>query len=69
MNNNAAAIRATCFSDRSWAEERNRHNTAAAERSSIALSPPKASSAGLRAFHAADSDMAASTVIQRIVSV
>jgi hypothetical protein len=40
-----------------------------AERSSIALSPPKASSAGLRATHAAARDTAASIVIQTIVRV
>jgi hypothetical protein len=45
MNNNVAAIRATCFSDRSCTEKRNRHHTAAAERNSIAPSPPKARSA------------------------
>jgi hypothetical protein len=40
-----------------------------AEKSSMALSPPKASSAGLRAIHAAERDTAASKVIQTIVIV
>jgi hypothetical protein len=35
----------------------------------MALSPPNASSAGLRARHAAKSDTAASTLIQAIVTV
>jgi len=46
---------------------RKRHNTTAAERSSIALSAPKASSAGLRAMHAAETERHASTTIQTIV--
>ncbi len=33
----------------------------------MALSPPKASSAGLRAIHAAESDTTASALIQAIV--
>jgi hypothetical protein len=41
----------------------------AAENSSMALSPPKASSAGLRARHAAKRDTAASTLIHVIVAV
>ena len=47
----------------------NRHRTAVAERSSIALSPPNARRAGLWAFQAEISDIAASTVIQAIVIV
>ncbi len=46
---------------------RNLQNTTTADRSSIALSPPNARSAGLRARHAARRDMAASTLIQTIV--
>ena len=44
-------------------------NTTAAERSSTALSPPKARSARLRAVQAAPNETPASTLIQRIVSV
>jgi hypothetical protein len=47
----------------------NLHNTTTAERSSTALSPPKASSAGLCARQAAKRDTAASTLIQAIVTV
>jgi hypothetical protein len=35
----------------------------------MALSPPKATSAGLRAIHAAARDTVASTIIQQIVIV
>jgi hypothetical protein len=48
---------------------RNRHSTTTPEKRSMALSPPNASSAGLRARHAAKSDTAASALIQAIVTV
>ncbi|MFZ1916183.1 MAG: hypothetical protein WAU58_01325 [Terriglobales bacterium] len=48
---------------------RKRHSTADADINSTALSPPKAAKAGLRAVHAAQSDKAASTLIQAIVIV
>ena len=46
---------------------RNRHSTTSADSSSTALSPPKASNAGLRARHAASREITASTLIQPIV--
>jgi hypothetical protein len=48
--------------------DRKRQKTTAAESSSIALSPPKASRAGLRDVQAAPSETAASTLIQIIVN-
>ena len=46
---------------------RKRHNTTAAERSSIKLSPPKANRAGLCEVQAVPSETTASTVIQIMV--
>ena len=48
---------------------RNLHSTTIAEKSSMALSPPKASSAGLRARQAAKRETTASTLIHAIVRV
>jgi hypothetical protein len=45
----------------------NRQSTTTADASSMALSPPKASNAGLCARHAANKDTAASALIQTIV--
>lgn len=61
-------MRAAFLSARSSALRiRNLHKTTRAESSSMALSPPNARSAGLRALHAADNETAASTLIQAIV--
>src|SRR5260370_28794006 len=46
---------------------KTRRNNTTAESSSIALSPPKASSAGLRAVQAAPNETPASTLIQMSV--
>ena len=46
---------------------RNLQNTTTADASSMALSPPNASSAGLLARHAAKRAIAASALIQAIV--
>jgi len=67
-NNKAPVTRAARVSASSCAAiARNPHITAAAEKSSMALSPPKASKAGLRARHAAKKDTTASTLIHAIV--
>jgi len=69
-NNKPPATRAARLSASSRvAFARNLHNTTIAENSSIALSPPKASSAELLARHAAKTDTAASTLIHAIVTV
>jgi len=69
-NNKAPATRAARLSASSClAVARNLHSTTTAEKSSMALSPPKASSEGLLARHAAKRDTAASTLIQAIVTV
>src|SRR5437879_5580583 len=66
----APAIRAAYFSVNSGLElERKRQETTAAERSSIVLSPPNPSRAGLRALHAAARETTASTIIQAIVNL
>lgn len=59
-----AALRSVCTCA---ALALNLQSTTVAEASSIALSPPNASSAGLRTRHAAKSETAASTLIQTIV--
>jgi hypothetical protein len=48
---------------------RNLHSTTTAEKSSMALSPPNASRAGLRARQAAKRETTASTLIHAIVTV
>ena len=69
-NNKAPATRAARLSASPCAAvARNLHSTTTAEKSSMALSPPKASRAGLRARHAAKRDTAASTLIQTIVTI
>ena len=69
-NNKAPATRAARLSASPCAAvARNLHSTTTAEKSSMALSPPKASRAGLRARHAAKTDTAASTLIQTIVTI
>src|SRR6202049_4665265 len=69
-NSNAPATRAARLSASPCAAvARNLHSTTTAEKSSMALSPPKASSAGLCTRHAAKRDTAASTLIQAIVTV
>src|SRR5271169_4656977 len=60
-----AARRSMC-SCAAWA--RNLHSTTTAERSSMALSPPKASNAGLCAHQAAKRETTASTIIHAIVT-
>jgi hypothetical protein len=69
-NSKAPATRAAVFSTRMDSRsvlDRNRHRTTVAESSSMALSPPKARSAGLRAVQAEERATMASTVIQIIV--
>ena len=67
-NRSPPAIRATLRSACSCAAlTRNLQSTTTADMSSIALSPPKASNAGLRARHAEKSDTAASIVIEAMV--
>ena len=69
-NSRTPVMRAACFSAFSGSTcTLNRHRTAIAESSSIALSPPNAKRAGLSAFQAEVSDIAASMVIQAIVIV
>jgi hypothetical protein len=69
-NNKAPATRAARFSACSFSTlARNLHSTTIAEKNSMALSPPKASSTGLRARQAAKRETAASTLIQPIVTV
>src|ERR1019366_3823494 len=60
-------MRAAKRSDVSCPFELNRRYTTTAERSSMALSPPKASNTGLRAIHAAERDRTASALIQPMV--
>lgn len=70
VNNNNPATRAARLSASPCAAlARNLHRTTTAEKSSMALSPPKASSAGLRARQAAKRDTTASTLIHAIVTV
>lgn len=67
-NSKAPATRAALLSASPFAAlARNLHSTTTAEKNSMALSPPKASSEGLLARHAATRDTAASTLIHAIV--
>jgi hypothetical protein len=69
-NNKAPATRAARLSASPCASlARNLHSTTTAEKSSMALSPPNASRAGLRARQAAKRDTTASTLIHAIVTV
>src|SRR6202790_4827642 len=69
-NNKAPAARAARLSTFSGVSlARNLHRPPPADKSSMALPPPNASRAGLRARQAAKRDTAASTLIQAIVTV
>jgi hypothetical protein len=69
-NNKPPATRAARLSASSCpAVARNLHSTTTAEKSSMALSPPNARRAGLRARQAEKRDTTASTLIHAIVTV